>query len=110
MPSPALRPEGDIFVSYAKTGRPLASKLVAMLEAEGGSGRGQMQQILAGKFILNLLLRSHHSITSSARASRVGGTSRPSALAVFKLITSSNFVGRITGKSVGLIPCKILPV
>src|SRR5262245_45997391 len=27
-----------------------------------------------------------HSITSSARASRVGGTSRPSALAVFRLI------------------------
>jgi hypothetical protein len=25
----------DIVVSYAKTGRPLASKLVAMLEAEG---------------------------------------------------------------------------
>src|SRR3984893_9031610 len=30
---------------------------------------------------------------SSARASSVGGTSRPSALAVFKLITNSNFVG-----------------
>jgi hypothetical protein len=28
-------PMADIFVSYAKTGRPLASKLVAMLEAEG---------------------------------------------------------------------------
>ena len=27
----------DIFVSYAKTDRPLASKLVAMLEAEGWS-------------------------------------------------------------------------
>jgi N6-adenosine-specific RNA methylase IME4 len=31
MPSPALQ----IFISYAKTGRPLASKLVAMLETEG---------------------------------------------------------------------------
>src|SRR5215831_20815438 len=30
-----------------------------------------------------------HSITSSARASSVGGTSRPSTLAVFRLITSS---------------------
>src|SRR5262245_25683633 len=32
---------------------------------------------------------SDHSITSSARASSVGGTSRPSALAVLRLIASS---------------------
>src|SRR5262249_25180235 len=40
-----------------------------------------------------------HSITSSARASSVGGTSRPSALAVLRLITSSYFVGACTGRS-----------
>src|SRR5205085_53138 len=34
-----------------------------------------------------------HSITSSARCSSDCGTVRPSALAVFKLMTSSNFVG-----------------
>src|SRR5262245_39642180 len=34
----------------------------------------------------------HHSITSSAWARSVGGTSRPSAFAVFKLITNSNLV------------------
>jgi hypothetical protein len=34
-----------------------------------------------------------HSITSSARASNIGGTSRASALAVLRLITSLNFVG-----------------
>ena len=34
--------------------------------------------------------RRHHSITSSARASSVGGTSRPSAFAVLRLITNSN--------------------
>src|SRR6266702_5491254 len=34
----------------------------------------------------------HHSITSSARASSVGGTSRPSALAVLRLMTSSYLV------------------
>src|SRR5262249_27631250 len=38
-----------------------------------------------------------HSITSSAMASTPGGIVRPSALAVFRLITSSNFVGSITG-------------
>jgi hypothetical protein len=34
-----------------------------------------------------------HSITSSARASRVGGTSRLSSLAVFRLMTNSYLVG-----------------
>src|SRR5262245_39096569 len=34
-----------------------------------------------------------HSITSSARATNDGGTSSASALAVLRLITSSNFVG-----------------
>ena len=33
-----------------------------------------------------------HSITSSARASSVGGTSMPSALAVFRLMINSNLV------------------
>jgi hypothetical protein len=42
-----------------------------------------------------------HSITSSARASNVGGTSMPSALAVFILRTSSHLVGACTGKSLG---------
>jgi hypothetical protein len=35
----------------------------------------------------------HYSITSSARASSVGGTSMPSALAVLRLMTISNLVG-----------------
>src|SRR5262245_31701368 len=48
-----------------------------------------------------------HSITSSARASRVGGTSMPSALAVLRLMTRSNRVGCSTGKSPGLAPRKI---
>jgi hypothetical protein len=37
--------------------------------------------------------RRGYSITSSARASSVGGTSMPSALAVFRLMTSSYLVG-----------------
>src|SRR5262245_14299526 len=51
-----------------------------------------------------------HSITSSARASNVGDTSRPSALAVLRLITNSNFVGNCTGRSAGLAPLRILPI
>src|SRR5215470_13588097 len=45
---------------------------------------------------------------SSARANSDGGIVRPSAFAVFMLITSSNFVGCSTGKSAGLVPFKIL--
>src|SRR5262245_36321127 len=48
-----------------------------------------------------------HSITSSARASRVGGTVRPSAFAVFRLITSSYFVGACTGRSAGFSPLRM---
>ncbi len=48
-----------------------------------------------------------YSITSSARASRVGGTSRPSALAVLRLITSSNLVGACTGRSAGFSPLRM---
>ena len=37
----------------------------------------------------------YYSITSSARASSIGGTSRPSAFAVLRLITSSYLVGPV---------------
>src|SRR5262249_59522027 len=48
----------------------------------------------------------HHSMTSSARASRLSGTVRPSAFAVFRLITSSYFVGACTGRSAGFSPLR----
>src|SRR5262249_37153226 len=50
-----------------------------------------------------------HSITSSAAACSVSGTVRPSALAVLRLITSSNVVGCSTGSSDGLAPLRIRP-
>src|SRR5262245_54356576 len=51
---------------------------------------------------------AHHSITSSARASSVGGMSSPSVLAVLRLMTSSNLVGCSTGMSAGFAPRRIL--
>src|SRR5262249_11678310 len=45
-----------------------------------------------------------HSITSSARASSVGETSRPSAFAVLRLTTNSNLVGCRNGKSAAFAP------
>ena len=48
--------------------------------------------------------KKSYSITSSARASKVGAISRPIALAVFRLTTRSNLVGCSTGKSAGPAP------
>src|SRR5207247_10902662 len=51
-----------------------------------------------------------HSITSSAMASSPGGKLRPNALAVLRLITNSNLLDCMTGKSAGFSPLRIRPV
>jgi hypothetical protein len=51
-----------------------------------------------------------YSITSSARASSVGGTSIPSARAVLRLRTKPSLVGRCTGMSAGFSPLNIRAV
>src|SRR5262249_32307482 len=48
-----------------------------------------------------------HSITSSPRATSVGGTVRPSARAVLRLITNRYLVGYCSGKSAGLSPLRM---
>src|SRR5262249_30562301 len=48
-----------------------------------------------------------HSMTSSVRARSESGTVRPSALAVFRLITNSYFVGACTGRSAGFSPLRM---
>jgi hypothetical protein len=48
-----------------------------------------------------------YSITSSARASSVGGISRPNALAVWRLMTNANLVDCCTGRSAGFAPLRI---
>src|SRR2546427_9148500 len=50
---------------------------------------------------------SGYSITSSARASSVGGTSRPSAFAVLRLMTNATRVDCSTGKSAGFSPLRM---
>ena len=49
-----------------------------------------------------------YSITLSACRSSVCGILSPSALAVLRLITSSNLVGCSIGRSAGLAPLRIL--
>src|SRR5262249_21705758 len=51
-----------------------------------------------------------YSITSSARASKVGGTSIPSVRAACRLRVNSNLVDCNTGRSAGLVPLRMLPV
>src|SRR5262245_15053893 len=46
-------------------------------------------------------------MTSFARPNTDGGTVRPRAFAVFRLMTSSNLVGCSTGRSDGMAPFKI---
>src|SRR5262245_14742234 len=50
-----------------------------------------------------------HSMTSSARASSIGGTARLSIRAVSALMISSNLVDCTTGKSAGLTPLSMRP-
>src|SRR5262245_48550770 len=54
-------------------------------------------------------LAPFHSITSSARASSVAGTSMPSALAVWRLMTNSNLVGCKIGRSAAFSPLRMRP-
>jgi hypothetical protein len=51
-----------------------------------------------------------YSITSSAATCRDNGTVSPSAMAVLRLITSSNFVDCWTGRSMGCSPLSIRPI
>jgi hypothetical protein len=50
-----------------------------------------------------------YSITWSARSRNDSEIVRPSALAVLRLMISSNFVGFSTGSSLGRAPRRILP-
>src|SRR5262249_17822369 len=50
-----------------------------------------------------------HSIPSSARDIKLSENFTPSALAVLRLITNSNLVGCMTGRSAGLAPFRTRP-
>ena|SRR5439155_1384108 len=71
----------------------MVGSLPALLRARrerpcGGSAADQRDEVAPSNL-------TDHSMTSSARASSVGGTSRPSALAVLRLMTSSYLVGAV---------------
>jgi hypothetical protein len=71
------------------------------------AGPGVRRATLMGPPSANLHIRRHrdsYSITSSAAACSVGGTARPNALAVLRLMTNSNLFGCCTGRSAGFSP------
>src|SRR5262249_28088677 len=80
-----LRNVGEVVRLIDEPGQ-AARLLRARGERQRGRGAAESQDELAAV----------HSITSSARASNVGGTSRPSALAVLRLMSSSYLVGACT--------------
>src|SRR5262249_37606994 len=80
-------------------GRQLPRLLRARRERPRGSRAAEQRDELAAS----------HSITSSASASSRSGTASPSAFAVLRLSTSSNFVDCITGKSAGFSPLRTRP-
>ena len=71
-------------------------------ETEGG----REERAAAGEVVRHL--KRAHSMTWSARPSSDWGIVSRSALAVLRLMTSSNFVGCSTGRSAGFAPFKIL--
>ena len=81
---------------YVRKEITLTNRLAFRVSAK--TGRKQMQQNTPRG-----TLPCTYSMTSSARASSIAGTSRPSALAVFRLITSSYLVGCCTGRTAGLL-------
>src|SRR5262245_49517628 len=101
----SLRPRVGLFAPLRDK---VTSSAQSLVSPSGRPSQGSGLPILTAPHdeLAALHLRDH-SITSSARASSVGGTSRPSALAVFRLITNSNFVGIWTGKSAILAPLRM---
>src|SRR5262249_36828825 len=106
----------------------LAQPLPERVEQGRPIGRGRQPKETYPRHLARLLLRARrerptrcraaeqrderaalHSTTSSARCCKNHGTSSPSALAVLRLMTRSNLVGRTTGKSPGLAPLRIRP-
>lgn len=91
---------------YSSTGRPsvdpeLMIRMLIVGYVFGGRAAGQQGAQFRTRATQQ---RRLYSITSSARACSIGGTVMPNAFAALRLMTNSNLVGCITGKSAGLAP------
>src|SRR5262245_54801555 len=90
-------------------------ELPSRQQRDGRAERQQEPSIIgeevAERVVMSALGRSRfsYSITSSARASNVGGTLRPRARAVGRFIANTNLADCTTGKSAGFSPLMIRP-
>ena len=82
---------------------------IAYESEDFGQAKARIEQLFVEAKAAHRGHRVPHSITSSAVASSVGGTVRPSAFAVLRLITSSSLVACTTGRSAGLSPLSTRP-
>jgi hypothetical protein len=90
------------------TRRGLCRRRLACADRDARQAGSPAGQGVPGSRAESLKRAALHSISPSARASRFGGRSMPSAFAVLRFTTSSNLVGCSTGRSPGLAPRKIL--
>src|ERR1700730_4168638 len=90
----SFRPDTDHFRSS-----PISSHFQSWLACLKGAITGLMHRS-----------KMHYSITWSARSRKASEIVKPSAFAVFRLMISSNLVGRSTGSSPGRLPLRILSV
>jgi hypothetical protein len=96
------RQSGVVGISVRDPDQPLGHLQSGRSTNEVNGRRGWSRELC------DQLATSHHWITSSARSSSDCGIVSPSAFAVLRLMTNSNFVGCSTGRSAGLAPFKIL--
>src|SRR5215831_551201 len=101
LPSPTLRER-----RHRGLARRLRSPCIGVRAMRRGAAVAALAASGAAASALAAAWATHstHSITSSARASSVGGRVRPRALAVLRLMTSWYLVGCCTGRSAGLAP------
>ena len=84
----------------------LPAYVVCLSPDSGHSADIPGRQLRATSELMRCSTQQLHSITSSARPSKKGGTVSPRVLAVLRLITSSNLTGCSIGKSAGFAPFK----
>ena len=101
----ALLPKADIGCVLSEVRR---CGINVRFTPKSGHSQVSLECPLSAKSGLMQCSKQHcYSITSSARPSSDIGTVRPSAFAVFRLTSSSYFVGACTGRSAGFSPFRM---
>ena len=77
-----------------------ATELAYCANVSRSTASGHLSKLVAAR----LLTKGTYSLTPSASCCKCGGTSRPNAFAVLRLMASSNLVGVCTGTSAGFSP------